>query len=97
MNYSELIDRLAEQTGHSKSKTKEILNDTISIMSDQLSDGTGISIPDLGTFHTKVNEEKKVYNPHYESYVIVPPKRVVNFTPAAGLKEEVKFLRTENE
>lgn len=97
MNYSELIEQLAKQTGYSKSETKEILSDAISIMTDQLSDGTGISIPDLGTFSTKVNEEKKVYNPHYESYMIVPPKRVVNFTPASGLKEEVKFLRTENE
>ncbi|MDX1641311.1 MAG: HU family DNA-binding protein [Balneolaceae bacterium] len=97
MNYTELIEQLAEQTGHSKAETKEILNDAISVMSDQLGEGTGISIPDLGTFNTKVNEEKKVYNPHYESYMIVPPKRVVNFTPATGLKEEVKFLRTENE
>lgn len=97
MNYSELIVQLAEQTGHSKAKAKEILNDTITVMADQLSEGTGVSIPDLGTFHTKVTEEKKVYNPHYESYMIVPPKRVVDFTPATGLKEEVKFLRPENE
>lgn len=97
MNYSELIEQLAEQTGHSKAKTKAILSDAITIMADQLSEGTGISIPDLGTFHSKLNEEKKVYNPHYESYIMVPPKRVVDFTPATGLKEEVKFLRPENE
>lgn len=97
MNYSELIEQLSEQTGHSKAKTKEMLNNAISVLSDQLGDGTGISIPDLGTFHTKVNEEKKIYNPHYESYMIVPPKRVVDFSPASGLKEEVKFLRSEDE
>ena len=97
MNYSELIEQLSEKTGHSKAKTKEMLNDAISVLSDQLSDGTGISIPDLGTFHTKLNEEKKIYNPHYESYMIVPPKRVVDFSPASGLKEEVKFLRSEDE
>lgn len=97
MNYSELIDQLSEQTGHSKAKTKELLSDAVSVLSDQLSEGTGISIPDLGTFHTKTNEEKKIYNPHYESYMIVPPKRVVDFSPASGLKEEVKFLRPENE
>lgn len=97
MNYSELIDQLSEQTGHSKAKTKELLTDAVSVLSDQLSEGNGISIPDLGTFHTKINEEKKIYNPHYESYMIVPPKRVVDFSPASGLKEEVKFLRPENE
>lgn len=97
MNYSELIKHLSEQTGHSQTKTKEILRKTVSVLSDQLSNGTGISIPDLGTFHTKVNEEKKVYNPHYDAYIMVPPKRIVDFSPASGLKEEVKFLRTDNE
>lgn len=97
MNYGELIERLSEQTGESKAKTKERLSDAITILSDQLGEGTGISIPDLGTFSTKVNEEKKVYNPHYDSYMMVPPKRVVDFTPATGLKEEVKFLRPEDE
>lgn len=97
MNYTELIEQLSQQTGHSKAKTKEMLNDAIAVLSDQLGEGMGISIPDLGTFHTKVNEEKKVYNPHYEAYMIVPPKRVVNFTPAVGLKEEVKFLRDEED
>lgn len=97
MNYSELIEQLSEQTGTSKAQTKRMLNNAISVLSDQLGDGTGVSIPDLGTFQTKVNEEKKVYNPHYDSYVIVPPKRVVDFSPAAGLKEELKFVRREDE
>jgi len=97
MNYSELIEQLSEQTGNSKSETKEILNDTISVLSDQLSEGTGVSIPELGTFQTKINDEKKVYNPHYDSYMIVPKKRVVDFSPAAGLKDEVKFLRTDED
>lgn len=97
MNYSELIEQLSEQTGNSKKETKELLNDAISVLSDQLSDGSGVSIPDLGTFQTKVNEEKKVYNPHYEAYMIVPPKRVVDFSPASGLKEEVKFLSTDED
>ncbi|NBC05475.1 MAG: HU family DNA-binding protein [Bacteroidetes bacterium] len=97
MNYSELIERLSDQTGNSKKETKELLSDAISVLSDQLSNGSGVSIPDLGTFQTKVNEEKKVYNPHYDAYMIVPPKRVVNFSPASGLKEEVKFLSTEED
>lgn len=97
MNYTELIEQLSERTGHPKKETKEILNEAISVLSDQLSEGTGISIPDLGTFLTKLHEEKKVYNPHYESYMIVPPKRVVDFSPASGLKEKIKFLEIENE
>ncbi|NBC64302.1 MAG: hypothetical protein GVY07_01395 [Bacteroidetes bacterium] len=97
MNYSELIEQLSDQTGNSKKETRELLSDAISVLSEQLSNGSGVSIPDLGTFQIKVNEEKKVYNPHYDSYMIAPPKRVVNFSPSTGLKEEVKFLSTDED
>ncbi|MCC5940466.1 MAG: HU family DNA-binding protein [Balneolaceae bacterium] len=97
MNYKQLIDKLSEQTGNTKTRTKEILDDTVTVLTDKLSEGKGVSIPDLGTFSTKVNEQKKVYNPHYDAYIMVPPKRVVEFSPAAGLKEEVKFLESGDE
>lgn len=97
MNYKQLIDKLSEKTGNPKSKTKELLQDTVDVLTNQLCDGKGVSIPDLGTFSTKVSEEKKVYNPHYDAYMMVPPKRTVEFSPAAGLKEEIKFLETGNE
>jgi DNA-binding protein HU-beta len=97
MNYSDLIDQLAEATGNSKVKTKELLGDAISVLSDQLSKGTGVSIPDLGTFSTKVKDVQKVYNPHHDAYLMVPPKRVVEFTPASGLKNELKFTGRDDE
>lgn len=97
MNYSDLIDQLAEATGNSKVKTKELLSEAVSVLSDQLTQGNGVSIPNLGTFSTKVNEVKKIYNPHHEAYLLVPPKRVVDFSPSTGLKESVKFTEVTDE
>ncbi|MEX0823969.1 MAG: HU family DNA-binding protein [Balneolaceae bacterium] len=92
MNYSDLIDRLAETSDLPKTRTKELLEQSISVLSSQLSQGNGVSIPDLGTFSTKVKEIKKVYNPHHKSYIMVPPKRVVEFSPSTNLKEKLKFV-----
>lgn len=97
MTYRELIDQLAESTGQSKAQTKELLEDAISVLSDQLSKDKGVSIPELGTFSTKVKEVQKVYSPHYKKYMLVPPKRVVEFSPSAGLKDELKFSGKDNE
>lgn len=97
MNYNDLIERLSDRTGQSKVKTKEILGDALDVLTEQLTNGKGVSIPELGTFSTKMNDQKKVYNPHYEAYIIVPQKRVVDFTPATGLKEKVKYLEQDNE
>lgn len=90
MNYQDFIDRLSEKSGLPKSRTKEILEDAISVLESQLGEGKGVSIPDLGTFSTKVKESQKVYNPHHEAYMMVPPKRVVEFSPSSGLKEKLK-------
>ena len=91
MNYRDLIDQLSNKTGRSKKETKELLGVAVEKLTEQLSEGRGVSIPDLGTFTTKTTEKKKVYNPHYEDYIMVPPKRTVEFSPSAGLKESVKF------
>lgn len=97
MNYSELINQLAESTGRTKKETKQMVCDTFSVLTEQLSNGKGVSIPDLGTFSTEVKDVRKVYSPHHETHILTPPKRVVDFSPAAGLKEKLKFTGRDNE
>lgn len=92
MNQKQLIDRLSEELGETKVGSKKILQDTLHVLSAQLKEGNGFSIPNLGTFTTKVTPERKVYNPHYDADMRVPKKRVVEFTPASNLKEEVRDL-----
>lgn len=97
MKKKQLIDKLSEETGLSKTHTEEMLSSTTNTLTDTLSDGKSVSIPDLGTFSTKTNEVRKIYNPHYEAYMMVPPKRVVNFSPSSALKEKLKFMGKDNE
>lgn len=92
MNQKELINRLSEELGDTKVASKRMLQDTVSVLSDQLNAGKGVSIPNLGTFGTKITPERKVYNPHYDAEMLVPIKRVVEFTPASNLKDEVRDL-----
>lgn len=97
MNYSDLIDRLSEATGKPKTQTKDLVEITVSVLTDQLGSGKGVSVPNLGTFTTKINDVKKVYSPHYKKHMMVPPKRVVDFSPATGLKNNLKFLENSDE
>lgn len=97
MTYKELIHNLAETRGIPKSQTKEILEAVFSVLQDELGDGRGVSIPDLGTFKTQTKESRKVYSPHHESYMMVPKKRVVDFSPSISLKENLKFVEPDDE
>ncbi|WP_340104977.1 HU family DNA-binding protein [Rhodohalobacter sp. 8-1] len=97
MTYNELIDRVSESRDIPKSQAKEIIDSLFETLGQELERGSGVSIPGLGTFRTKTKEERKVYSPHHETYIMVPPKRVVDFTPSANLKENLKFVEAGNE
>ncbi|TVQ67705.1 MAG: HU family DNA-binding protein [Balneolaceae bacterium] len=97
MNYKELIQKLSDRTGNSQTDTKKILGKTVSVITSQLADGEGVSIPHLGTFGTRMTNERKIYNPHFDDFIIVPEKRVVDFTQAADLKEKIRFQVSSDE
>lgn len=90
MNYRELLNKLSEKTGHSKAETRRLLGGTLSVISKQLEEGEGVSIPGLGTFGTRITNERRIYNPHFDDYVTVPKKRVVDFSQASDLKEKIR-------
>jgi len=97
MTYKDLIERVSESRDIPKTHARELIESIFGVLGDELEDGTGVSIPGLGTFKTKTREERKVYSPHHESYMMVPPKRVVDFTPSSNLKDNLKFVETGDE
>lgn len=97
MTYKELTDQVADSLDITKAQAKEYTDSIFDVLGDELADGNGVSIPGLGTFKTKTMEERKVYSPHHETYLMVPPKRVVEFAPSSNLKDNLKFVGTGDE
>jgi DNA-binding protein HU-beta len=95
MTYSELIDQLSEELELSRAEAKDLVDKTVTELTEQLGQGSSFTIPDLGTFKTRVKEVQKVYNPHYEKFMLIPPKRVVEFTPGRTLKDNLKYNNPE--
>jgi len=76
---------------------RRLLDTMIQIYNDHLAQGNSFTIPELGTFSVHTRERHRSYNPHYEQYLMLPPKRVVKFSPGKSLKENVKHTTTEDE
>lgn len=95
MTYTELIDQLSEELDLSKNETKFLVDELVSELTEQLGQGYSFTYPDLGTFKTKIKEVQKVYNPHYEKFILEPPKRVVEFYPGKNLKENLKPINPQ--
>lgn len=97
MNTSEVVEALAENWDMSKAETRRLLDTIVQTLSDNLAGGNTFTLPEIGTFKTKTRDKRKSYNPHYEQYMKLPPKRVVDYTPSKSLKEDLKQVEADNE
>lgn len=97
MNTSDLVSRLAEERDMTLEETRNFLDLVVQTISDQLAQGNDFTIPDLGTFGTHTRDKQKSYNPHYEKYMMLPPKRVVDFNPSQNLEDDLKYVGIDHE
>ena len=97
MNNSEVIKRLASGLVLSQRETRRLLKNSTEILQKTLDNDLSFTIPGFGTFGTHLRSERKAYNPHHKTFIMLPPKRVVYFRPSSVLKGHVKARRTDNE
>lgn len=97
MNTDDLVDRLAENWDLTKEESRGMLDVVVQNMCDNLAQGNDFTIPELGTFGTHTRDKHKSYNPHYEKYMMLPPKRVVDFDAGKHLEDDLKSLGIDNE
>ncbi|MCH7529424.1 MAG: HU family DNA-binding protein, partial [Candidatus Marinimicrobia bacterium] len=95
MNNSEILKLLAKRNGLTLKETKKLLKQMVTVFSDTLGNYVGFSIPDLGTFGTHIREARQAYDLNRQAHVLLPPKRLVSFSPAVGLKDEIKEIEVE--
>ena len=91
------MDALAKDRDMSKAETRRLLDTVTDTFKATLAEGKSYTIPDLGTFSAKTRDERKSYNPHYQQYMKLPPKRVVDYNPNQSLKEDLKHLESDDE
>ncbi|MGD8427886.1 MAG: HU family DNA-binding protein [Balneolaceae bacterium] len=97
MNTGDVVAALAENWDMSKAETRRLLDVIVQTFNENIAAGNSFTVPELGTFDTHTRKERTSYNPHYEQYMELPPKRIVNFTPSIGLKEDLKQVGIEDE
>lgn len=97
MNTTELYESVAEAMEISKAESGRMVRAFFKEIQDLLEKDESVSIPDLGTFDTHKKDSRKVYNPHYEAYLKIPPRKVVDFRPAKSLKDSVADTEVNDE
>lgn len=97
MNTRDVVTVLSENWDMTKTETRQLLDTIVETFNDNIAGGNTFTISELGTFGTNTRKERKSYNPHYKQYMKLPPKRVVDFSPSKGLKEDLKQVEFNDE
>lgn len=90
MTNSEIIRNLSLRLGKSQVEIRQLLKGSTKIIKDALDKDMGITIPGLGTFSTSFKKKRKSFNPYYNKFMFLPPKRIIQFHPGSSIKNELK-------
>ncbi len=90
MNNKEFIAELAQASGYTQEFTQKLVRSFVEAMGQIVREDTPVTLPNFGTFEVKKRMERTMVNPSTGYRMLVPPKLVLNFRPAASVKEKLK-------
>ena len=86
----ELIDRIAERTGHRRCQVKDVVQLFLDEVVEELADGNRLEFRDFGVFETRTRKARRAQNPKTLQPVAVPEKRTVKFKVGRLLKTKLE-------
>ena len=90
MNKQEVIEKIAKDTGISKSSAASAIDSFIGNITKSLKKGEAVTFVGFGTFKTSMRKARTARNPQTGAAIKIPKRRVVRFTAGKALKSAVK-------
>lgn len=88
----EFVELLAKRCEVSKRKATEMYDDVFGILSEVVSEGNEVAIPNLGRFKITEHAARTARNPRTNEVVNVPAKKAPKFQFAKSVKDAVAQL-----
>jgi len=85
----ELIDRIADSTGHRRVQVKRVVQQFLDEVIADLGKGNRLEFRDFGVFETKLRKARRAQNPKTLQPVEVPEKRTVKFKVGRLMKQKL--------
>jgi nucleoid DNA-binding protein len=90
MNKQDLVARIAQQTGATKSSAAAAVDSLLEGITRALKKGEAITFVGFGTFKTTHRRARVAKNPRTGDAITIPKRRVVRFTAGKALKTAVR-------
>lgn len=89
MNKADLINKVAEKSGLTKTKTAEVIDALVETMQGALAEGDKITLVGFGSFNVSKREAREGRNPKSNEKIHIPAKTVVRFKSGKELTESL--------
>lgn len=89
MNKQDLISKIAQDTGITKSNAAAAVDSFIEGITKSLKKGQPITFVGFGTFKTAQRKARTARNPQTGASIKVPKRRVVRFSAGKALKQSL--------
>lgn len=90
LNKSDLVGKIAKDTGLTKSKAEAAFNSLIGSITASLKRGRKVTIVGFGTFSVVRKKARKGRNPQTGAPIKIAARKVPKFSAGSGLKKAVK-------
>ena len=89
MTKTQLVGKLAEETGISRKQMEEILTALVELIRKSVKKGDTVKIPDLGGWRMRQMKARMGRNPQTGEAIKIPARKKVGFTVAKSFKQHV--------
>jgi len=90
MNKQEVVNKVAKDTGMTKSAAAKAIESLIDSITRSLKKGDAVSFVGFCTFKTSNRKARKARNPQTGATISIPKRRVPRFSAGKALKQAVK-------
>jgi DNA-binding protein HU-beta len=90
MTKTELVAKIANETGLTKGMAEKAVDGFVSTVSGALESGEGVTLVGFGTFSIGSRAEREGHNPRTGEKIKIPASKVVKFKAGKNLSEKVK-------
>ena len=89
MNKGELVQRISDKAGVSRSQAENALNAVIEGISDALKNDDSVTLVGFGTFSVSKRDARQGRNPQTGESINISAKNIVKFKPGKKLADSV--------
>lgn len=82
-----LVDQIAQRTGQKRVVAKQIIQEFLDLVIDEIGEGNRLEFRDFGVFEVKNRAPRMAQNPKTLERVPVPAKRTVKFKAGRRMRE----------